>query len=111
MRKGGFEGHITEADRFAISIERFQSEKVNLSFDVSFLKFFKASYKFILLFLGVCFIQEAKRTSHSNYLAQKRVLQESSSSLMEIFVKLNIYGLLIQGYAWPIFYTTIKLDG
>uniref|UniRef100_A0AC34PYA0 AMMECR1 domain-containing protein n=1 Tax=Panagrolaimus sp. JU765 TaxID=591449 RepID=A0AC34PYA0_9BILA len=33
MRKGGFEGPIYESDRKAVSIERFQSTKVMMSFD------------------------------------------------------------------------------
>ena len=37
MRKGGFEGPIYENDRKAVVIERFQSSKINMSFDVRLL--------------------------------------------------------------------------
>lgn len=34
MQKGGFQGPITENDRLAVRIERFQSEKTGLTYDV-----------------------------------------------------------------------------
>jgi len=33
MRKGGFKSEITEEDRLAVSVERFQSEKKTISYD------------------------------------------------------------------------------
>lgn len=34
MRKAGFTGTISDRDRAALSVERFQSEKISLSFEV-----------------------------------------------------------------------------
>lgn len=36
MRKGGFKGEITEVDRQAVLVERFQSEKMSISYEVYF---------------------------------------------------------------------------
>jgi hypothetical protein len=34
MWKGGFKGEITETDRMAVVMERFQSEKMTISYEV-----------------------------------------------------------------------------
>ena len=36
MRKGGFKGEITELDRQTVLVERFQSEKMSISYEVLF---------------------------------------------------------------------------
>lgn len=36
MKKGGFRGSISEADRSSVIVERFQSEKATLTFEVNF---------------------------------------------------------------------------
>lgn len=67
MRKGGFEGPIYDSDRNAVSIERFQSSKILMTFNVSPLRFHH-NYLNVLIFRSIVLSRKIKALSFHLYI-------------------------------------------